>query len=132
MSNTISFTQTYEVVAIELASCGHVVYMSSDMEKRRRRDHGTWYCTVCGAAKHWPGESDMEKIRRERDAAKQREETIRADLEATKRRLSAQFGENTKLRNRAKNGVCPCCTRSFTNLRRHMSTKHPDFETAKS
>lgn len=23
-------------------------------------------------------------------------------------------------------GVCPCCKRSFTNLRRHMTTKHPD------
>jgi hypothetical protein len=69
----------------------------------------------------------VRKLRRERDAAKQREETIRANLEDTKRRLSAQFGENTKLRKRIKNGVCPCCTRSFTNLRRHLQTKHPEY-----
>jgi hypothetical protein len=25
------------------------------------------------------------------------------------------------------NGVCPCCNRSFTNLRRHMTTKHPEY-----
>jgi hypothetical protein len=23
--------------------------------------------------------------------------------------------------------VCPCCNRSFQNLRRHMATKHPEF-----
>ena len=23
-------------------------------------------------------------------------------------------------------GVCPCCNRSFTNLKRHMETKHPE------
>ena len=28
---------------------------------------------------------------------------------------------------RIKNGVCPCCKRHFTNLERHMHTKHPEF-----
>jgi hypothetical protein len=45
--------------------------------------------------------------------------------------LVAQRGQTTKARNqleRVGNGVCPCCTRSFTNLRRHMATKHPGFK----
>lgn len=126
--NTYEFTQTFTIEAVE-SGCGHTIFMTADHIKQRRRDHETFYCTHCGSHRHWPWESDLEKLRRERDAAAQREETIRADLAATKKRLSAQFGENTKLRNRAKNGVCPCCTRSFTNLRRHMATKHPDFET---
>ena len=25
------------------------------------------------------------------------------------------------------NGVCPCCNRSFENLRNHMHTQHPDY-----
>lgn len=24
-------------------------------------------------------------------------------------------------------GVCPCCNRSFTNVRRHMTSQHPDY-----
>lgn len=28
---------------------------------------------------------------------------------------------------RVKNGVCPCCNRSFQNLKRHMNTKHPNW-----
>jgi hypothetical protein len=29
---------------------------------------------------------------------------------------------------RVASGVCPCCNRSFVNLRRHMKTQHPEFE----
>ena len=27
----------------------------------------------------------------------------------------------------AKAGVCPCCNRSFSNLRRHIQAKHKEF-----
>ena len=35
--------------------------------------------------------------------------------------------QRKKFIERTGNGVCPCCKRSFTNLRRHMNTKHPNF-----
>lgn len=44
------------------------------------------------------------------------------------RSLTAQRGATKRLSNRVKNGVCPCCTRSFHNLREHMKTQHPDFK----
>jgi hypothetical protein len=31
------------------------------------------------------------------------------------------------LHRRVGNGVCPCCSRSFTNLKRHIRSKHPDY-----
>lgn len=35
--------------------------------------------------------------------------------------------EEAAKRSRGPNGIhCPCCTRSFTNLQRHMETEHPD------
>lgn len=37
----------------------------------------------------------------------------------------------TRLRNklkRVKNGVCPCCNRTFSDLWRHMETKHPEYK----
>lgn len=37
-------------------------------------------------------------------------------------------GQVTKIKNRIKNGVCPCCNRQFKNLASHMETKHPDFK----
>lgn len=127
MSNTISFIKTYTVVAIELENtCGHTVYMTADMEEARRRDHKSWYCTVCGSKKHWPQESDLEKIRRERDAAMQREETLRQQRKGLEDALETERKAKARLKKRVANGVCPCCTRSFTNLRRHMATKHPN------
>lgn len=40
----------------------------------------------------------------------------------------AYKGAATKARKRAGAGVCPCCKRSFQQLRRHMASKHPDFD----
>lgn len=36
-------------------------------------------------------------------------------------------GQKTKLMNRIKNGVCPCCNRSFGNLANHIKSKHPEL-----
>lgn len=54
------------------------------------------------------------------------EDQLRAaenDAEATRRRLIRE-------RHRFANGVCPCCNRSFTNVARHMATKHPDYDSS--
>lgn len=34
---------------------------------------------------------------------------------------------HTRTKNRIAKGVCPCCSRTFLDLQRHMQTKHPDF-----
>lgn len=39
-------------------------------------------------------------------------------------------GQLTKLKRRVSNGVCPCCNRSFADLHRHMTEKHPDYLTS--
>lgn len=36
-------------------------------------------------------------------------------------------GVLAKVKKRVAHGVCPCCNRSFTDLRRHMESKHPEF-----
>lgn len=52
-----------------------------------------------------------------------REQRDRAIKERT-----ATKGQLTKLKNRVKNGVCPCCNRSFHNLQQHMQKQHPEFD----
>jgi len=47
-------------------------------------------------------------------------------LQVERNHSKAIRGELTKLKKRVTNGVCPCCHRSFQNLRRHMATKHPN------
>jgi hypothetical protein len=54
-----------------------------------------------------------------------------ADLLAHEERSHAatkgHFTRKKKQLERVSSGVCPCCNRSFTNLRRHMRSKHPEF-----
>jgi len=94
----------------------------------------TWYCPNGHAQVFTARESEEDKLRRERDRLRQsvaewqdaeREQRERAQL--AERRASAARGQVTKLKNRASKGICPCCNRTFTNLQRHMATKHPTF-----
>jgi hypothetical protein len=94
---------------------------------------GTFHCPQ-GHPQHYT-ESDVQKLRkqlerteRERTWAQDNAKAERLAREATERRLIGQKAAKTRLRNRIKNGVCPCCTRSFVNLREHIATKHPDFK----
>lgn len=95
-------------------------------DDQRRRDKKDFYCPNGHAQAYRESEADV--LRRERDRLQQRlaqkDDEIR-DLEGRRR---AALGQVTKLRKRVGNGVCPCCTRSFANVERHMRMKHPEFK----
>lgn len=54
----------------------------------------------------------------------------RADqrIESEKRSHSATKGQLTKVKRRAGSGTCPHCKRSFVQMRRHITKRHPDKE----
>jgi hypothetical protein len=136
MGEPLRFTQTVEVTSTDCIHCGFDVLMPASFKTQRRNDHKTFHCTSCGGSMHWPaGTSETEKLRKELESA-QRQATFhrenaaseRAAREKTERRLSATRGAKTRIVNRIKNGVCPCCNRTFVNLLQHMSTQHPEFQ----
>ena len=118
--STYTKVVSFSIEEVECCQCGHTIFMTEEFATNRRRDHRKWYCTSCGTNQHWPGESDIDKIRRERDAYKEREETIRANLEATEKKMA-------RLKKRVTHGVCPCCSRTFKQLAAHMKLKHPEM-----
>ena len=96
------------------------------------------YCPSCGTLQGWSGETPDQKVRRELEAklakAKRDNEYLEASAirhreraNSAERSLSATKGVVTRMKNRASKGICPCCNRSFTNLRRHMETQHPNY-----
>lgn len=100
---------------------------------RERQEEFTFYCSNGHAQHYTTGETETDKLRRERDRLNQRlaekDDDIRREREAreaAERQAAAARGQVTKIKKRVGNGVCPCCTRSFANLRRHMETKHPN------
>lgn len=94
----------------------------------------SFWCPYGHEAVKADGETEENKLRRERDRLAQqiaqRDDEIRHQKEllneAEKKRV-ALSGQINKLNKRVSAGVCPCCTRSFQNLRRHISMKHPDY-----
>lgn len=129
-----------KIVRLSCADCGMDIFMTRHYEVWLQEDARRKFTCLKGHSQHFSdSENDIEKIRRERNLLKQQaamhEDEIREEQErrkAAERAAAAQKGQVTRLKNRAKAGVCPCCNRSFQNLQRHMENKHPDFGKAES
>lgn len=72
-------------------------------------------------------ESATDKLRLERDRAVQ--EQARLELEKREAEAKAAKAERALQRHKKRSaaGTCPCCSRTFSQLARHMKTRHPDF-----
>lgn len=124
-------------------SCNTPFAMSDEVHAiaMERREKFSFYCPNGHHQYYISGESEADKLRRERDQLTQRlaqkDDEIRAAwatanqqsdfVKAGERRIAAAKGQITKLKRRASNGVCPCCNRTFFDLQRHMHSKHPGF-----
>lgn len=101
----------------------------------RLKEKGSFYCPA-GHGQHFiTGESETDKLRRERDKLIQDKAYLHDRIkqeseakEAERRKNVAQRGVVTRMKNRSANGVCLCCNRTFADLQRHMTTKHPEFK----
>jgi hypothetical protein len=127
-------TLTTQIRALDCANCGITFGISLEFERNRRKDKRQFYCPN-GHEQYFPGKTDEDRMREERDAARSL-----AERESRRRQLAEQRAENerrsaiaykghaTRIRNRIANGVCPAgCNRHFANVQRHIATKHPDF-----
>ena len=131
MKNSIDIT--VQIVAERCITCGVVFGVEAGYQQRRKDDHRDYACPN-GHWQHYTGETEAEKLRKQLKATEERLDLVR-NLKAgearradhAERRLAATKGVVTKLKKRAAAGVCPCCTRHFTNLERHMASKHPEF-----
>lgn len=116
--------------------CKCDVWIPDELYEAAKRAPETisFYCGYGHSLVFVEGETEEQKLRRERDRLAQRiaerDDEIRRQREAraaTERQLSATRSVVTRIKNRVGAGVCPCCTRSFGNLAKHMQTKHPTY-----
>lgn len=97
----------------------------------------SFYCPYGHEAHFAAGETEEDKLRRERDQLKQDAARLRDEIIMAHRKISeaavALKKERAALRKvntRVSHGVCPCCNRTFANMAAHMKTKHPEFKEA--
>lgn len=113
--------------AFHCINCGVAFTVPSAVVNLHREKGGFHHCPN-GHAQGWPKEgSENARLIRERDrliqqAARKDDELREANAATAKARADA-----ARLRKRAAAGSCPCCRRNFTNMARHMKTKHPEF-----
>lgn len=123
------YTETVDIrlVIKQCPVCGVFYAIPERMDEQKQTRGGNFYCPNGHSLVYTETEFDLVKKQLQQTKEQLRREEIAH--EATGNRLRATKGVVTKLKKRARNGVCPCCHRYFDNLRRHMDSKHPDFET---
>lgn len=114
--------------------CGITFAMPTGFRTGRQKDGKTFYCPN-GHGRVFCGESEVDRLRaRLADAQREAtriEELRRASVKEAEHNAIEWRKSKTRLRNlreRVKNGVCPCCKRSFVELAQHIATEHPEFD----
>ena len=123
----MSFTTATTYDVLNCFKCGFRFGIPEETVTRWRKNHRWFRCPSCFAEQHFSGESEAERLKREK---RYLEITLsgardRADMHA--KSASSYKGHVTRLKNRISKGVCPCCNRTFADLAKHMNSKHPHY-----
>lgn len=119
------FKYEQELQATSCCVCGIQFGVPPYFIDSARRNAGTTYCPN-GHSLGW-SKSEADRLREQLEKEKASTEWQRARANRLEKDLQSQKGQMTKLKKRISHGVCPCCSRSFANVARHMKTKHPDY-----
>jgi hypothetical protein len=112
-----------ETLVVTSCWCGIKLAIPSELESyARRHKNKSVYCPL--------GHTFIYQNTIEEQLARERKRlaATRDLLDAEQRSHAATRGHLTRARKRAKEGVCPCCNRTFANVARHVANKHPDFK----
>ncbi len=120
METTI--TQKVTLVIEECYKCGVAFAFPKSMQEQRRKDGYTFYCPS-GHGQCY-GESESIRLKHQLDQCDADRERMKRDLNVALDNLTAEKRKAKLLLKRIHAGVCPDCHRHFTNLERHMNTKH--------
>lgn len=118
---------TVELTEISCGQCGGVYAINERKRKQCAQEGTSWHCPYCQTGWGYTNNGENAKLKRELEQERKRKEWAEQEAKNAEARRAAAEGQVTKLKKRIAGGACPCCKRSFQNLHRHMTTKHPDF-----
>jgi len=123
MGAVLQFTQRVETICC--CVCGVQFGMPESLMGKRRDDGQSFWCPN-GHPQSFT-DSRVDRLEKQLKCERERRERTKQALDKACRSRDAYKGKYNHVKSHAGRGVCPCCRRSFTDLRRHMKTKHPDF-----
>lgn len=106
--------------------CGVAFALTQAFEDARRRDGKNFYCPN-GHSRVYR-ETELDRVKKTLERERQMREAADSRAAKAERDATTISKAHRKMRTRVMNGVCPCCNRSFENLRRHMHDQHPEFD----
>lgn len=122
-NQTYSLTET--IVTIRCCACSVLFGMPQSLKDRCQKDTDrSFYCPNGHGMTYKKSTLQIEKERLESTI-----DTIRIHNAELTEKLLTEMSAKKKAQKelkRAQLGVCTCCNRTFTNLQRHMETKHPE------
>jgi hypothetical protein len=123
----LEFTGTLTV--IECGGCGWSYGIPERFHTEAKERGSRWRCPNRGCSWESVGyrESEVKRLQRELESARQWSTRNREWAEREQRRAIALKGVVTRTKRRIAHGICPCCKRTFANLANHMKGQHPSY-----
>lgn len=126
-----NFQKLIEFVPHTCGSCGVVFAFTADDYRERTRHNKSFRC-VNGCSRQFCGETEADKLKRQLASAQRETDHQRARANRAQEKAERTGRSYRKMRERIKNGLCPCCDRHFQNLWQHMKNQHPEFGEGKA
>jgi hypothetical protein len=125
----MTFTETISLTKIDCGECGGSYAINERYRKQKEQVGHGWHCPYCKCTWGYFGNSENSRLKKLlEDKAR---ELVASKCETVRERNAKEIAEAERIKlskklRRVDKGVCPCCNRTFTNLQRHMATKHPE------
>ena len=110
------------------ATCGVAYSMPEHLYKRKIEDNADWWCPNGHQWHYGKSESEkkIERLERELGWKNNQLDRTKRRAETAERSANAYKGKLRSVSKKITAGVCPHCRRTFQNLKKHMTCKHPD------
>lgn len=111
-------------------SCGIPFAVPTNWYVQKKNEKAEFRCPN-GCCRVFIGKSEVEKLKEEIEKVKAASQLENQKL--WEKHMSVLSEKNSLERKliRVGKGVCPCCNRSFANLKNHMKQKHPEITKSK-
>lgn len=113
-------------------SCGSIYGISEEKYNYCLETGHHWFCP--NGCRRIFCEPVNSKLRDKIESLERQKHNLNEVIDIHKRTIEqlgysvrAQKAAKTKIINRVKNGICPCCNRTFQNLQNHFKSKHPEL-----
>lgn len=120
-----SYNISLQMYTMRCANCGVMFGVPNEFDDQRRDDGRSFYCP--NGHSNVYRDTEAKRLKRELEKTTQRLSQANERRERAEEESRRKQRKYARIRDRVKNGVCPCCNRTFQNLQAHMRTQHPDF-----